>query len=87
MKWRQFHDRPWPRWLEATSGHAFLKSSPSGPEFPIVYSGKIIQNGGGVLLVPLKSDGKKQDGSAIWKRSILIKKICFCSSVCLLLLN
>ena len=45
MKWRQFHDRPQPRWLpEATSG--FLKSSPSGPEFSLVYGGKIIQNGG-----------------------------------------
>ena len=34
----EFHDRPRPRWLEATS--VFLKSSPSGPEFPIVCSGK-----------------------------------------------
>ena len=32
-----------PRWLEATS--SFLKSS--GPEFPTVYGGKIIQYGGG----------------------------------------
>ena len=61
MKWRQFHDRPRPRWFEATSG--FLKLSPSGPEFPILFSGKIIQNGAGVLLVRLKSDWKKQDGS------------------------
>ena len=43
-----------PRWLEATSG--FLKSSPSSPESSLVYRGKIIQNGGGVLKVPLKSD-------------------------------
>ena len=39
-KWRQFHDCPRPRWLEVTNG--FLKSSESGPEFPIVYGGKII---------------------------------------------
>ena len=71
MKWRQFHDHPRPRWFEATSG--FLKLSLSVPEFPIVYSGKIIQNGGGVGIVPLKSDWKKQDGSEIWKRHILIK--------------
>ena len=75
MQWRQFHDRPRPKWFEATSG--FMKSSTSGPEFPIVYSGKIIQNGGEVLLVPLKSDWKKRDGSEIWKRHIyMIKKIC-----------
>ena len=43
-----------PRWSEAMSG--FLKTSPSGPESSIVYSGKIIQNGGRVLKVPLKSD-------------------------------
>ena len=42
-----------PRWLEAMSG--FLKSSPSGPESSIDYSGKIIQNGGGVLKVPNKN--------------------------------
>ena len=59
-----------PRWLEATSG--FLKSSPSGPESSIIYSGKIIQNGGGVLKVPLKSEWKKQDASEICKRRILI---------------
>ena len=40
-----------PRWLEAMSG--FLKSSPS--ESSIDYSGKIIQNGGGVLKVPNKN--------------------------------
>ena len=51
-----------PRWLEATSG--FLKSSPSlGPESSIANSFKTIQNGGGVLKVPLKSHWKKQDGS------------------------
>ena len=71
MKWSQFHDRPRPRWFEATRG--FLKLSPSGPKFPIVYSGKIIQNGGGVLLVPLKNDWNKQDLSEIWKRHVLIK--------------
>ena len=37
------------------------------------YSGEIIQNGGGVLLVPLKNNWKKQDGSEIWKRHILMK--------------
>ena len=72
MKCRQFYVRPRPKWFEATSG--FMKSPPSGPEFPIVCSGKIIQNGGGVLLVPLKSDWKEQDGSEIWKRHILTKK-------------
>ena len=71
MKWRQFHDRPRPRWFEATTG--FLKLSLSGPEFSIVYNGKIIHNGGRVGIVPLKSDWKKQDGSEIWKRHILIK--------------
>ena len=50
-----------PRWLEATSG--FLKSSPSSPESSIANSGKTIQNGGGVLKVPLKSHWNKQDGS------------------------
>ena len=59
-----------PRWLEATSG--FLKSSPSGPESSVLYSGKIIQNGGEVLKVPLKSDWKKQDGSEICKCHKLI---------------
>ena len=49
-----------PRWLEATSG--FWKSSPSGPKSLIVNSGKIIQNGGRVLKVPLKVTGRNKMG-------------------------
>ena len=52
-------------------------SAASGPEFPIVFRGKLIKNGGRVLQVPLKSDWKKQDGSKICQRHILIKEFFF----------
>ena len=43
MKWREFHDRRRPKWFEPTGG--FTKLYPSGPEFPIVYSGKLTADG------------------------------------------